>query len=163
MNTFADFSRSEKKQIRVFIDDLTVPSSSFENAVINKIVGLNKKAEEWRFEKNIICANCHRHLSILDYFLNGILHHPLEFIQNELCPDFAQKGQCAHDVDPKEIDRIDVVDNEMAIICCNCGTTNLRIMYTLYAHPGCKGSIVRMSTFHFDHLRQNYLKPGKKR
>jgi hypothetical protein len=100
-------------------------------------------------------------LSILDYFLSGILHHPIKFIRSEVCEDTPHDEECVVDIDPQTIDRIEVTDTPMSIRCTNCGTMKNSPMYRLYVHPGCGGGVVRMPSFHYQLLSSNYLKSRK--
>lgn len=148
-----------KPSLLHLVQEHTNAATDFELSVINKLVGIEKLNGEWRFQKGLICRNCHRELTILDYFLSGLSHHSLKFIQDSVCPDRVD-GQCRNPVSAEAaVNRVDVVDHEMPINCVNCGTVYFSISYAMYLHPACAGAIIRMSTSQHKYF-ESKLDPG---
>ncbi len=156
MITYEVTTEAEQNDLHVFLMEHAVPATQFENEVISAILDI-KNPITWQFEKNQICPSCNRNLTILDYLLSGILHHPIKFIRNEVCPDQVDTLQSEADVDPKKIARIDVVDSPIAITCTS-GTVKHGLTYNLYAHAGSKGAIIRMSPTHYEAFKTHFNK-----
>ncbi len=133
----------DKNKVWKLVKQETNPATNYEIGVINTILGIKKRADEWRFQKGIHCYRCSRELTILDFFLSGIQDHSIEEIKDLVVKDLKDPGQCEHDDDPNLINYVEVADNTSPITCCNCGNT-MNLMHKLYMHPGYKGRVIRM-------------------
>ena len=126
------------------------PIRPHEAAIVSSILRIHTGEHFWRFQKHVYCPGCRRELTTLDYFLSGLKHHTVDFILKQICPDYEQHGTCDHEADAINVDKIDIVPHGIQIDCIACGGVYESALYELYAHPGCKGYVIRLSQAKYD-------------
>lgn len=138
-----ELNAKQKKKYLNQVYKLTNPIKPHEAEIISSILRIHTGEHFWRFQKHVFCGGCRRELTVLDYFLTGLQHHDVEFILKQVCPDYEEHGTCDHEADAINVDKIEVVDHAMPVMCTQCGFLN-NGDYKLYVHPGCKGYMIRL-------------------
>ena len=79
-------SVTEKKHFLNEVYKETNPIKPHEAEIISSILKIHIGEHYWRFQKHLFCKACGKELNVLDYFLSGLKHHSVDFINKQICP-----------------------------------------------------------------------------
>jgi len=123
------------------------PAKPYERAIINKLLSIESGGDNWALQRGIKCGQCGREVTILDYFLTGVVHHPMQFMERSVNWESPTPGS-------EQVKRVLVMDRDTPITCLNCGNTIQTKAYVLYVHPGDGGKCIRMSSEYASNVKE---------